>query len=156
AADHATESTDHPQDVFDAAVVEHVHFDSATDELGGDVGLKIREAEHEIRAQLENAIDFGTRECRDLRLFLASPRWAYGEPGNTDDAPVLTEQVKRFRRLLGETDDSLREAASHYRSAPVLRLMARAASMGAVSISRISLPMYCRWRAMPPRVFRMR
>jgi hypothetical protein len=32
----------------DAAVVVDVHFDAAAHELGGDVGLQIGEAEHEI------------------------------------------------------------------------------------------------------------
>ncbi len=60
AADHAAERAHHAQDLGDAAVVEDVHLDAGADELGGDVGLQVGEAEHQVRAAAR-------RSCRSSR-----------------------------------------------------------------------------------------
>ena len=41
-------------------------------------------------------------------LALARAGWSYGVARNTDDAPLLAQQVKPFGGLLGQTDDALR------------------------------------------------
>ena len=56
AADHAAERADHAQDLRDAALVEHVHLEAGADQLGGDVGLQVGEAEHEVRLQRDDAL----------------------------------------------------------------------------------------------------
>src|SRR5262245_40831868 len=92
-------------------MIEDVHFDAGPHERGADVGLQVREAEHQVRPQLDDAVELRARECRDLRLLLACPRRTHGEAGDADDAPVLTEQVQGLGRLLGEAHDAFRKAA---------------------------------------------
>jgi len=51
AADHHAKRAQHAQNFGDAALVEDVHLDAAAHEFGGDVGLQVREAEHEVRLE---------------------------------------------------------------------------------------------------------
>ena len=113
AADHAAEHADHAQDLRDAAVIEEVHLDARARELGRDVGLQVREAEHEVRLEREDAVDLRAGECRHLRLLAPRPRRPHGEAGDADDARVLAEQVQRLRRLLGQADDAFGIVAVH-------------------------------------------
>ncbi len=106
AADHAPEHADHAQDLRDAAVIEEVNLDSGTREIGGDVRLQVREAEHEVGAQRDDAVDLRAGERRDFRLLASRARRANGESRDPDDARILAEEVERLGRLLRQADDA--------------------------------------------------
>jgi len=108
--DHSAKRADHAENVLDASVVEHVHFDAGTHKLGRDVGLKVGKPEHEIGRKGDDPVDFRAGECGDLGLLLAGARRAHGEAGDPDNAPVLPQQIQSLRRLLRQADDPLRES----------------------------------------------
>src|SRR3546814_4275977 len=78
-------------DAGDAAVVADPHLHAAAHQLGGDVGLDVGEADHEVRLELQDLVDLRAGECADLGLFLARPRRAHGEAADADD-PVLRSE----------------------------------------------------------------
>jgi len=88
-----------------------VNVQALTDQLGGDVRLQVREAEHQVRGERDDAPGAGAGEGRDARLLAPGPRWAHGEAGDADDAPLLPEQIERLGGLLGEADDALRKSS---------------------------------------------
>ena len=65
--------------------------DAAPDELGGDVGLQIREGQHEIGLERLDLVEARVDERRDLRL-LPRFRRPHGVAGDADDAIALAEQ----------------------------------------------------------------
>ena len=75
-------------------------------EFGRDVRLQVREAEHEVGTQRDDAVDLRAGECGHFRLLAPRPRRAHGEARDADDARVLAEEVQRLGRLLGEADDA--------------------------------------------------
>ena len=78
-------------------------------EIGGNVGLQIGEAQDEVRLEVNDAPDLRAGERGDPRLLLARPCGPHGKARNTDDPPVLLEQVQGLGRLLCQADDALRE-----------------------------------------------
>src|SRR5690606_19612507 len=114
-ADEITDSGDHVEDAVDGAVVEHVDVDTARDQFAGDVGLQVREAEHEVGLEFEDAIDLRRGERRHLRLLAPGARRTHRESRDADDAPFLAEQVQRLHRLLGHADDALGKAVAAHR-----------------------------------------
>src|SRR3546814_10482979 len=82
--------------------------DLAAHQLGGDVGLDVGEADHEVRRELQDLVDLRAVECADLGLFLARPRRAHGEAADADDPVLLAERVQHLGGLLGQADDALR------------------------------------------------
>src|SRR5690606_14241095 len=107
-AHQCTEPADVVEDAVDAAVVADPHLDTVADELGGDVGLDVGKADHEVRLELEDLADLRAGEGADLRLLLAGDRRPYGEAADADDAVLLAEGVQGFGRLLGQADDAPR------------------------------------------------
>ena len=106
AADHAAERAQHAQDVGDAALVEHVDLHAATNQRRRDVGLQVREPEHQVGLQRDDTVDLRAGECRYPRLLAPGTRRTDRETRNADDAPVLAEQVQRLGGLLGQADDA--------------------------------------------------
>ena len=89
------------------------HLDAFLDQRLRDVGLNIRKADHEIRLEIQNAVDLGAGEGRDPRFLAARLLGAHGEAGNADDPILLTECVKHLCRLFGQANDSGRISTVH-------------------------------------------
>ena len=113
AADHAAEHADHAQDFGDAPVIEEVHLDAGARELGRDVRLQVGEAEHEIGAERDDAIDLRAGERGYFRLLAPRPRRSHREARDADDARVLAEEVERLGRLFREADDAFGIGGGH-------------------------------------------
>jgi hypothetical protein len=77
------------------------------DELGGDVGLQIREGEDEIRLERLDLLEPGVQERGHLGL-LASLRRTHGVAADADDPIALTEQVQRLGRFFSQANDPAR------------------------------------------------
>src|SRR6185312_12474256 len=106
-ADEGAERTDHGENLGDAALVEGVDRDARADQRRDDVGLKIREAQHQVRAEIEDLGNIRRGEGRDARLVAARLGRAHAIAGDADDAPLLAEEVERLDGLLGQADDAL-------------------------------------------------
>ena len=72
AADQSAEDADHLQDLGDAALVEHHHRVAALDQLGGDVGLQVGEAEDQVGLERLDLVVTRVDERRHARLRRAS------------------------------------------------------------------------------------
>jgi hypothetical protein len=101
-------------------VIADPHFDAATDERGGDVGLDVGKADHQVRFQPLDLVHLRTGERRHLRLLLARLRRSHGEAGDADDAVLFTEQVQRFGAFFGQADDALRKRITHVAMVPTI------------------------------------
>jgi len=92
-AHHRPDHRDGLQDGGDAALVEHVHRHAGADQLAGDVGLQVRETQHQVGFERQDLVDLG------------------GEKGVTrdaDDAVLLAQQVEDLGGLFGQADDAAR------------------------------------------------
>jgi hypothetical protein len=68
----------HLEDLGQAALVEHQHRHAGTDQIGGNVGLDVRKAQHQVGPQGHDLLDARAGEGADLGLFL--PRAARRAP----------------------------------------------------------------------------
>ena len=93
-------------------MIEHVHLQTGAHELRRDVGLQVGETQHEVGLESDDALDLRAGERGDFRLFLARAWRAHGEAGDTDDAPLLTEEIQGLRCLLGQAYDPLRKSTT--------------------------------------------
>ena len=91
-------------------MIEHVHLQTGAHELRRDIGLQVGETQHEVGLESDDALDLRAGECGDSRLLFTGAWRTHGEAGDTDDAPVLTEEIERLRCLLGQADDALRKS----------------------------------------------
>ena len=100
-----------------------MHLDPGAREFRGDVRLQVRESEHEVGLERADAVDLRAREGGHAGLLAPRARRAHGEPRDADDAPILSEEVERLRRLFRQADDAFRIAVRHRRtvSGPQLR-----------------------------------
>ncbi len=71
-------------------------------EVGGDGSLNVGEGEDEVGPQRFDAADVGGRERGHTRLLAAHFGRPHGIAGDADDAVLLTEEIERFYRFLGE------------------------------------------------------
>jgi hypothetical protein len=85
-----------------------VHVEAGAHQLGGDVRLQVGEAQHQVRRELDDACGACAGEGGHPRLLAPGARRTDGESGDTDDAPLLAEEIERLGRLLGEAHDPLR------------------------------------------------
>ena len=83
------------------------------EQFGRDLGLQVREGEHEVGGEREDLGDIGRGEGRDARLFLAHTRRADGIARHADDAVLFAQQVECFYRFLGQTDNALWRKPAH-------------------------------------------
>src|SRR5690606_14243661 len=113
-ADQGAQAADVVEDAGDAAMVADPDLDPVPHQLGGDIGLDVGEADHEIRLQLEDLPDLRRGEGADLGLFLARPRRPHREAADANDALLLAQGVQDLGRLLGQADDAARADAHGY------------------------------------------
>ena len=105
AADQRPHRADHLEDFRQTAVIEDVDGHAGSDQLGGDVRLQVRKAEHEVRLERQDAVDLGAEKGGHTGLFAPRARRADGEARDADDPRLLTEQVEGLGGLFSETDD---------------------------------------------------
>jgi len=92
---------DRLQDLRHAALVEEVDRHAALAELPADVGLEVREAEHQVRPQLEDPLEVRVEERAHPRL-PACLGWTHDEAGDSHHPVPRADQVERLDRLLGQ------------------------------------------------------
>src|SRR4029077_21239139 len=90
--DNPRQGEDHVQDLFHRPRIEDQYVPSGPDQIVRDLRLKIREADRQIRPEIENLVDLGRCESGNLGL-PASFLWTAGITGNADDALVLAQQI---------------------------------------------------------------
>src|SRR5260370_41066500 len=77
-AHHSPAHLDHIEYASDASLIEGMDVDPATNEIGGNLGLEIRECKDKVGLQGEDLIDVGRREGAHAWLLAASLRRAAG------------------------------------------------------------------------------
>ena len=87
-------------------MVERDDRQSASNELGHEIGLKIREREHEVGFERDDLVELRVDERRHFGL-VAGLRRPHRVPRDADDRMALTEEVQGLGRFLGEADDAL-------------------------------------------------
>src|SRR2546427_71598 len=108
AAEGAADHENGGQHLVESALVGAEHGDAGADELGDDIALQIREAEHEVGLEGQDPIRAERGEAphaRPLARRLRTPRGAR----HPDHAVPRPHHERDLRRLGGETDDALRE-----------------------------------------------
>src|SRR5690606_16620883 len=126
------------EDPVHAAVVADPHFHAVPHQLGGDVGLDVGEADHEVRLQGKDPVDLRAGEGTDLGLFLPRPWRPHGKTADADDAVGLAQCVQHLGGLLGEADDPARPG--HGYSIRLLHSPARSLSYSTRSWRRCPAP----------------
>jgi hypothetical protein len=96
-ADQAAEHRDHLKDLGHRALVEDDDVEAAAHELGDQVGLQIRERQHEIGLERLDLVELRVDEGRDLRR--AALPAAHRIARDADDAIALPEQIERLGRF---------------------------------------------------------
>src|SRR6185503_2152900 len=112
-ADDGRKRQDHRENLVHRALVEDHDVEPGLGEIGRNVGLGSREAEHEIRLQLEDSIDLRREKGGNARLFAPRARRPHGVARDADDAPLLAQEVEGLGGFLGEADDALGMARAH-------------------------------------------
>src|SRR5476649_2768728 len=113
--DNPRQSEHHVKDLFHRSLIEDEYVHSAPDQIVRDLRLEVREADHQIRPEIEDLVYPGRCECRNLGL-PASFRWTASIAGNADDAFVLAQQIKRLGGFFRQEDKALGAIATHIRS----------------------------------------
>ena len=87
-------------------MVEDVDGDTALDKFARDVCLQVGKAQDQVWLKREDLVDPGARECRNPWFLLTR----FGRPDRESRDPhnpiLLSQQIKRLRRLLGEANDT--------------------------------------------------
>ena len=122
--DHRCNQSHGRHDLVDAALVRDEDIEPCADQLVRQFGLHVGETDHEIRLQIDDAVDAAIEERADPRLLLARLRRTHRVAADADDAVLFTEEVQPLGRFLGQADDSLR---SHL---PIVRLSGFAGMKG--------------------------
>ena len=104
---HSAEHPDHRQNLCHRSLVEGHDRNAAPDQLRGEIGLKVRESQDEVRIQRLNLVELRADERRHAWLLTRFGR-THRIARDADDAMALTEEVQRFSRFFGQTDDALR------------------------------------------------
>ena len=101
------------EDLRDAALVGDEHVEAGADQLVGERGLHVGEADHEIGLERDDLVDLAVEERRNARLLVARAARPHRVAGDPDDARLLAEEVEPFGGLLGEADDALGAVGIH-------------------------------------------
>ena len=96
-----------------AALVGDEHVQPGPDELVGQRGLHVREADHQVGLQRHDAVDLAVQEGADPGLLVARPARPHGVAADAHDAVIFTQQVEPLGGLLGQADDALGAGAVH-------------------------------------------
>ena len=96
------------EDLGHAALVGDEHVEAGTDQLVGQRGLHVGEADDEVGLQRHDLVDLAVEEGRHARLLVARAARANGVAGDADDAVLLAEQVQPLGGFFCEADDALR------------------------------------------------
>ena len=107
-----------------------MHRDAAADQRRGDVGLEVRERQHQVGREREDLVDVGRDEGGDARLLAPHARRPHRIAGHADDARLLAEQVERLDGLLGQADDALRREHARLMASDAIRSPLRRAAPG--------------------------
>jgi hypothetical protein len=107
------DSADHPQNAGNIALIEDVDGCAGAHQVGDDVGLEVRERQHQVGLEREDFWDIGGDEGRDPRLLAAHPWRPHRIAGDADDAILLAEQIQGLDGFFGKTDDSAWRELAH-------------------------------------------
>ncbi len=111
--DQRAEGADHRQNAGNVALVEDVDGDAGAHQVGDDVGLQVRERQHQVGLEREDLWDIGGDERGYPRFLAAHPRRPHRITGDADDAILLAEQIQRLDGFFGETDNSAGRELAH-------------------------------------------
>ena len=107
-ADQARHQPQRAEDLGHAALVGDEHIEPGADQLVGECGLHVREADHQVGLECHDLVDLAVEEGTDPRLLLARAARPHGVAADADDARLLAQQVQPLGGFFGQADDALR------------------------------------------------
>src|SRR5258705_21986 len=104
----AAHDQDGPEDVVHRALIGAQHGETGAQKLGGDVGLEIRERQHQLGLELDDAVDPKRRESAHPRLVARLGRARRGA-GHAHHPVARAQGIADLYVLGREADDAPRE-----------------------------------------------